>query len=293
MDPAQQLNWMMDGYRYSQIVYVPARLRVPDALAGEPKRADVLARLVDANADALHRLLRAAASLGLVTEVEPLTFALTPLGARLRSSETVSLRYRALALAGPGHRKPWEDLEHVIRSGESACTEALGMDLWDDYRKHPEEGEHFARTMGYRATNAAQMIVDACDVSRVATIVDIGGSEGVLLEAFLDAAPHAMGILFDSPDLIGQERASVRARSFGDRIDLVGGDFFEHVPPGGDLYLVKNILHDWDDARVRHLLGKPSSGDGAGGFRGLLHDLERRAGRDRLDTRRRECLNSV
>ncbi len=85
----------------------------------------------------------------------------------------------------------------------------------------------------------------------------------------------------------------MRARSFGDRIDLVGGDFFEHVPPGGDLYLVKNILHDWDDARVRHLLGKPSSGDGAGGFRGLLHDLERRAGRDRLDTRRRECLNSV
>ena len=254
LDPSQQLVWLMDGYRYSQIVYVLARLRVPDVLAGEPKRTDALAPLVNANADALQRLLRAAANLGLVTEVEPSTFALTPLGALLRSNEVGSRRDQALALVGRGHWEPWAHLEHVIRSGESACKRALGMDLWDYYRKHPKEGEHFARAMGYR-TGSAKGIVDACDLAGVATIVDIGGSEGVLLEAFLDAAPQAMGILFDSPDVIARVRASVRDRTFADRIEMDGGDFFEHVSPGGDLYLVKNILHDWDDANCLHLFG--------------------------------------
>ncbi len=175
-------------------------------------------------------------------------------GALLRSNQAGSLRDYALTLVGRGHWEPWAHLEHVIRSGASVYKRALSMDLWDYYRKHSEEGEHFARAMSYRSAKAAEPIVDACDLAGVRKIVDIGGSQGVLLNAFVEAAPQADGILFDLPHVIAQAEASMSPEYPLDRIELVGGSFFESMPAGGDHYLLKSILCDWDDTRCTQIL---------------------------------------
>jgi len=242
-----QLMQMIDGYWVSQAVHVAAKLGVADHLSDAPQTSDALAQKVDAEPKAFYRLLRACASFGLFTEVEPATFALTPLGALLRSQAQGSLRDRAMFVAAPGHWLPWGKLEQAVRSGKPTFRDACGMEMWEYYAQNQDEGMHFAKTMGHLSAWVAQDVVTQCDVSRFKMIVDVGGNEGVLLTALLQVAPSAQGILFDLPHVI--EKAPEI-----DRAEPVSGDFFQEVPKGGDLYLLKHILHDWDDERCAAIL---------------------------------------
>ncbi len=218
-----------------------------DRLASGTSSIDDLARECGADRDALYRLLRAAASLGVCSETGGKRFAPASLGETLRSDAPGSLRDLIIAETAPGHWLPWGKLADAVRSGASTMRATLGVpDPWTYYAKNAEEGKSFARGMG----NLSAIV--SADVARVyqpkaQRIVDVGGSEGVLLRGLLERAPGARGVLFDRAEVVAHAKPS-------DRIEVVSGDFFAEVPAGGDLYVLKSILHDWPDDRCEVIL---------------------------------------
>jgi ubiquinone/menaquinone biosynthesis C-methylase UbiE len=251
---SQQLLRMLQGYFLTQVVHVLATLRIADHLADSPKTSDALADLTTTDPDALRRLLRTAVGFGLLEERQPGSFALLPLGALLRSDAPGSLRDYIIAMAAPSFWLPWGQFERAIRSGKEVFTDVFGMNVWDYYAQHPHEGRDFANAMGNISAMVAGEVVAQYDVSTYQKIVDVGGSHGTLLAALLQANPAAKGVLFDRPNVIAEARQAIHSRGLNDRVELVEGDFFEAVPGGADLYLLKWILHDWDDAQSRAIL---------------------------------------
>ena len=250
--PRDQVMAMITGYWASQVCGATARLGLADHLAGGPATIAELAAAASADPDGLGRLLRAAATIGLVTEDEGGRFSLTPPGAELTGQAVGSLGDVAIALTAPGHWLPWGRLPEAVISGQPQDTAALGTDVWAYYAAHPEEGASFARAMSSISAEATAAVLGCWDATRFRRIVDVGGSQGSLLAGLLDAAPSATGILFDRPEVTDGAHASL-ARLAG-RVDVIGGDFLEEVPPGGDLYVLKSVLHDWDDQRALQIL---------------------------------------
>jgi hypothetical protein len=244
--PIQMLKIMM-GPWVAQIAAAIARFEVPDHLAEGPRAALELAQLAGAEPGAFDRLLRAAASVGILREVSPGLYAGTPLGDTLRSNVPGSVRDLVVAELAPGHWLPWGRLTEAVRTGQSQARATLGTDTWGYYAKNPEEGAGFARGMSNLSAIVAAETAPACDFSRSERIVDVGGSEGVMLAAALRAAPQARGVLFDLPEVVARGRGAVAAHGLGSRLEVVAGDFLKEVPAGGDLYLLKAILHDWND----------------------------------------------
>jgi hypothetical protein len=250
----QQLLGHINSYFISQLIGVAARLRLADLLAGGPLSSDALAPRVGAHPDGLYRLMRAGVVAGLFTEAPPRTFTLTPLGACLRSEVPGSMHDLAIMLTSPGHWLPWGDLFSAVQTGRSTARKVLGVDLWEHYVKNPEEAAHFDRAMGSFSSFAAGDVARLHDFSPYARVADVGGSQGVLLAAVLRAHASCRGILFDLPHVIDGARARVEAEGLGQRMELVAGSFFEPVIPAAEAYLLKNILHDWDDASSTAIL---------------------------------------
>jgi len=256
--PQAVILQMFMGMWHAQIISAIAQLGVPDRIAGGSVSLDDLARDCNANPDALYRLLRAGATLDVVAESGAKRFALTPLGETLRSNVPGSLRDFIIAETAPGHWLPWGKLADAVRRGGSMAAETLGVDPWTYYANHSEEGLSFARGM----SNLSAMVSQ--DVARVYTprddakrIVDVGGSEGVLLRGLLERAPNARGILFDREDVVAHVQRS-------ERVEIVPGDFLASVPQGGDLYLLKSILHDWPNDKCEVILKNCARAAGAG-----------------------------
>jgi len=245
---------LITGYTSAQVVHVAAKLRPGDLLAESPRSIDALALSSDTHAPSLARLVRALASLGLVAETGEGRIALTALGSPLRSDAPDSIRDAVLFLVGEWAWRSWGDLLYSVRTGEPAFDRIFCMSNFEYWEHNPEAGaihEAFFRTMA-RAANGP--ILAAYDFSRVGTIVDVGGSSGALLAAILEAHPAAHGILFDLPHVVtGAEQVLAEAGA-ADRCAVVGGSFFDSVPPGGDAYLLKYIIHDWDDERAVAIL---------------------------------------
>jgi hypothetical protein len=254
LPPSFQMLRIMMGHWVAQIAATVARFELPDHLAQGPRAAGELARLVGADPGALERLLRAAASVGILRETERGVYASTPLGDTLRREGPGSVRDLVVAELEPGHWLPWGHLVDAIKTGQSPATAVLGADTWSYYAKNQEEGATFARGMSNLSAIIAAETVPAYDFSRSERIVDVGGSEGVMLSAALRAAPAARGVLFDLPDVIARGRAAVAAHGLGERIEAVAGDFLKEVPAGGDLYMLKTVLHDWDDNHALTIL---------------------------------------
>ena len=255
VSPRDQVMAMITGYWVSQICGTAARLGLADQLAAGPATIPELAAATSADPDGLGRLVRAGATIGLFAEADGDRFSLTPLGAELRDDEVAgSLRDRAIVLTSPGHWLPRGRLFDAVVSGERQDRAALGMDVWAYYARYPKEGAHFARTMSSISAEASRAVLGCYDVARFRRIVDVGGSRGVLLTGLLDAAPQARGVLFDRPEVAEGARASLAASGHAGRVDIVGGDFLEEVPAGGDLYVLKSVLHDWDDQRAVQIL---------------------------------------
>ena len=229
---------LITGYWVSQAVGVVALLGVADQLGEGPRSSDELARAVSADPQALYRVLRLLASIGVFAEVNPGSFALTPLGETLRSDTPGSVRNFAITETAPGHWLPWGRLHESVRSGRPMAREALGMELFDWYGQNPEEAGFFSAAMGNLSALAASELVRVYDVSTVRTVVDVGGAHGVLLTAVLRANPAARGILFDLPHVIATARDAFAAEGLSQRCELVSGDFFEAVPGGADLHLL-------------------------------------------------------
>ncbi|HZD17722.1 MAG TPA: methyltransferase [Actinomycetota bacterium] len=248
-DAASRLFRIAAAYRESQILAAVAQLRIADRLADGPKRADELAAEVGADEDALRRLLRVGVALGIVGRPGPGLYAQTELSELLRSDRP--FRSSIIAITAAGHWLPWGRLTESVRTGRPTAEPALGADIWGHFRRHPDEARHFTELMGMISADIASAVVGAVDLSEANVIVDVGGSHGVLLAALLRANPQARGVLFDLPEVVADASPDPE---IADRVDVVAGSFFEEIPGGADVYLLKNILHDWADGDCVRIL---------------------------------------
>jgi len=244
--PAVILQLVMNVWA-TQSAATFARLGLADLLAGGPMPASLVAERAGTNPDATYRLLRGLAMAGIVEALPDRRFALTAVGHCLRSDVPGSMRSLLIAEMAPGHWLPWGDLEHCVRTGTPATRRALGKDVWDYYAEHPEEGRHFAEGMSGVSAMAIQAVLAAYSFAGAKVVVDVGGSHGSLLSAVLQTLPGARGVLFDRPDVIDGAGPALEKAGVAQRVTLERGSFFDSVPAGGDLYLLKNVLHDWND----------------------------------------------
>jgi SAM-dependent methyltransferase len=237
----------------SQAAYVAAELRIADLLAGDPKDVNELAQATETNASALRRLLRALASLGLCTENDDGFFALSPMGAHLRTDAPDSLRSWIL-WSGRYQWPVWGNLLHSVKTGESARNRATGTEGFGHLLQDPQAAAVFNDAMVEMTRLIAHEVVRSYDFSKARRVVDVGGGFGALLGAVLDAYPDIAGVLFDLPHAIEGARTHLTRSGLANRCDIVCGDFFEAIPRGADIYLLKSIIHDWDDERSTCIL---------------------------------------
>jgi hypothetical protein len=240
----------------AQAVASAARFGIPDQLAHGPRTAEEVAKAIGANPAAVYRLMRGVASVGVFTMESGGRFALTPVGEVLRSDVPGSMRSMMIAEMARGHWLPWGEIDHSVRTGTPAATKVLGMPIFDYYRAHPEEGNHFAQAMSGMSAMALQAVLASYSFEGARKVVDVGGSHGAFLAAVLKREAQARGVLFDRPEVIEGAAPALDAAGVSARVDRVGGDFFQTVPEGGDVYLLKHILHDWNDEECVKILGR-------------------------------------
>lgn len=238
---------LVAGMWAAKATAVAANLGIPDQLAHGPKTAEEVAKAIDADASAVYRLMRAVASVGVLTAEPEHRFALTPLGAALRSDVPGSMRSFLIAETAPGHWLPWGNLEDAVRTGKPSAPKALGMDPWEYYKKNLQEGFHFAEAMSGLSHMAMEAVLASYSFAGARKIVDVGGSHGSFVAAVLQREKTACGVLFDRPEVVDRAGPTLEEAGVNDRVVRVGGSFFESVPAGGDVYLLKHILHDWND----------------------------------------------
>ncbi len=253
--PHEQLIQMATAHWVSRIVYVAAHLGIADHLADGPKGADELAVPTKTHAPSLYRLLRALGLLGILTEDDERRFALTPLGAALRSGAPGAARATTLTLASEWMSRGFDHLLYSVQTGKSGFEKSLGMPVFDWLGQNPEAASLFSETMvGFHGAEP-KAVAAAYDFSGLATIVDVGGATGNLLAAVLTKYPQARGILFDLPHVVRDAPRLLDARGLTDRVAIEPGSFFERVPKGGDAYLLSHVLHDWSEGQCLSILG--------------------------------------
>lgn len=251
--PPIALIGMMTGYWVSKSICVAAQLRLADLLRDGPRTSEDLANACDAHAPSVFRLLRGLASVGVFREVEDRRFALTPLAELLRSDISGSMRALALMYGGEQYRA-WDDAFHSIRTGQPAFDHVYGASYFEFFAKNPEPAAIFDEAMTGWTTQVANAVSAAYDFSNAGTVIDVGGGEGLLLATILRDNPSTRGILFDLPHVIARAGEGMERTEFSDRLQATAGDFFVGLPEGGDVYLLAQILHDWDDDRSRAIL---------------------------------------
>jgi hypothetical protein len=254
----EHLRQLINGYQVTQAIYVAVTLGVPDLLADGPRDVDELATATQTDPGSLYRLLRALTAMGIFAETrdgDRRRFELTELGRLLRSDVPGSLAGWAAFIARPYHWDSWGDLLHTVRTGEAAfAAHHEGESIWTWRERHPEESRIFDRAMSAIAGVVARRLVDTYDFDRFSSIADLGGGNGTLLAAVLHRNPGVRGVLFDLPHVIAGATSTLDAAGVADRCQLVAGSFFDQVPPGCDAYMLKSILHDWDDASSVRIL---------------------------------------
>jgi len=235
-------------------LHTVAVLGIADLLADGPRPAEDLARATETRPDPLRRVLRALAAHGVFAEREDGRFEQTELSGFLREGVVGSLRSFLVMLSGEVISPSWGQMLHSIFTGETAFAKVHGSELFEYMQKDPDFAAIFNKAMTEISAGVADEIVAAYDFSRFATIVDVGGGQGSLLSAILNAAPAARGILFDLPHVIEAARPVIAERGVANRCELVTGNFFESVPAGGNAYIMKWIIHDWNDDDATKLL---------------------------------------
>ncbi|NOX92130.1 MAG: methyltransferase [Gammaproteobacteria bacterium] len=234
----------MAGHWVARAVYAAARLGVADLLEAGPQHVEVLAKKANAHEGALYRLLRALASVGVFTETEPNTFSMTPKAELLCSDHPNSLRPLVL-LWNELEYSAWDDIVHSIKTGECAFEYRTGSPFFDVLEKDMESARIFREAMAGASRLIPLAISEVYDFSGCNTIVDVGGSHGNLVSTILSTHPDLKGVIFDLPNVV--ESVKNKMGDEASRCEFAGGDFFESVPGGGDLYILSRIIHDWDD----------------------------------------------
>jgi hypothetical protein len=256
MDANVELRRLINGYPITQAVHVAAVLGLSDLLAGSPRTVADLAARTDTHPESLARLLRALTACGLYRVEEDGRYANTELGDALRSDAPGSPAGWAAFVGRPYYWQAWSSLLHSVRTGENAFRHVHGEGVWAYRESHPEEQAAFDRAMTTMSQGVAQAVAEAFDFGRYGTVVDVGGGRGALLGAVLSRHPGVRGVLVDQPAVIA---GAELPPDIAGRCESVAADFFVAVPPGGDVYLLKWIIHDWPDPESVQILSNVSA----------------------------------
>lgn len=249
----EALLQMTTGHWISQAIYAAAKLGIADLVKDGPKLCEELAQATEVHPHRLYRLLRALASVGVFREEEDGRFGLTPLAEYLQTGVPGSLRALVI-MRSELQYQAWGEVLHSLKTGETAFNRVFGQELFPYLTQHPRAAAVFEEAMTTYTTQVAATVVAAYDFSQFGTLVDVGGGYGTLLTAILQAHPAPRGVLFDLPHVVQAAQQRLAAAGLTERCAIQAGDFFEAVPSGGDAYLVKWIIHDWDDERSIVLL---------------------------------------
>ncbi|MGB8511062.1 MAG: methyltransferase [Pyrinomonadaceae bacterium] len=254
MMPVDAMLGMVSGFWTSRAIYVAAKLGLADLLYERPRTAIELAEATGMHASSLRRVLRALASVGVLAEREEGRFDLTPVGATLRTGVPGSLRAFVASELGEGHYQAWGELLHSVKTGEIAFDHVYGMPVWEYYAGHPELAQTFNESMTCLTKVVEPAVLESYDFSNFKNLVDVGGGHASLLSAVLKRHAQVRGVLFDAPGVVEGARRRVTEENLAERCEVRGGDFFTSVPEGGDAYMMKHIIHDWDDERAVSIL---------------------------------------
>jgi hypothetical protein len=253
--PAVMFTLIM-GRWVSHLIYVAAKLEVADHLKRGSRTVEELATATEVQAPALYRVLRALASLGVFAETKDKRFKLTPLAVTLQKAVPGSMHAAALMFGEKYWDDAWAQLLHGVKTGEIPFLKAHGVPAFEYLEKHPDSLKIFGETMTNVSSTENPAIAAAYKFSGIRTLVDVGGGNGSLLASILKANPKLKGVLFDLPSVSTRAKQDryVTAKGIAERCAMESGDFFEAVPKGGDAYIMKRTLHDWDDERCAKIL---------------------------------------
>ncbi|HEX6417963.1 MAG TPA: methyltransferase [Acidimicrobiales bacterium] len=256
---------LLFGFFPTQVLHVAATLGVVDHLAAGPRTTRQLADATGAHEPSLARVLRALACFGVLDEIEPGTFGPGPHAGGLAADGPASLRHLVRLFAGPEVWRSWGELDEVVRTGEPAWPRVTGMSPFEHMAHDPAYRAMFDRAMSEGTRSAAPGILQAADLGRFSWLVDVGGGDGTLLAAALAAHPGLRGTVFDTAEGVQAAPPVLAAHGVAGRGEVAAGDFFASVPAGADAYLLKSVVHDWDDERARAILATVRSAmpDGA------------------------------
>jgi O-methyltransferase domain/Dimerisation domain len=250
--PFRQIFQMLTGYWVSQALHVAAKLRLADRVQAGPRTAADLAREADAHPQALHRLLRALASVGCFAEDEQGRFGLTPLAECL--IDRPGSQYSVAVFLGEEHYHCWGELLYSVRTGKPAFDHLYGKPIFDYLTEHPEQARIFDAAMTGIHGPETQAMIDAYDFGDNGTLVDIGGGNGSVITTVLKKYPGLKGILYDLPGVVGRAQETIAREGLTGRCTPIAGSFFESAPAGGDAYMMRHIIHDWDDDKALTIL---------------------------------------
>ena len=251
--PAAVLTQMAFGALLTQALYVAARLGIADLLAKGPRPVAELAVETETHERSLYRVLRSLAGAGVFAEVAPQTFGLTPLAEPLRADAPGSLRNGLIFMGEEWHFNVWGNMMHSVRTGQPAWAQTHGAEVFEYFAANPEHAEIFNGAMTDMSVGTAPAVVEAYDFSEFGTLADIAGGHGYLLAQILKANPKLSGVLFDVAPVVEGAAALLEREGVSARVERVPGNFFESVPRA-DAYIMKHIIHDWDDERAALIL---------------------------------------
>lgn len=246
---------MIYGSQKSQALFVAAKLGIADILSNGSKTADELAKATGVNSKTIYHLMRMLCSVGVFSTEDNDKFILNPMGKHLLTGTSDSLRGTILANGNEGYQA-WGNLLYGVKTGESSFDYTFKMSFYSYFKENPEAAENFNEWMKETTREWIIPLFEAYDFSDVKTIVDVGGNIGTLTAVILKANPKLQAILFDREDVVVGANKVLEVAGVADRCQIVGGNFFDSVPGGGDLYLISRVLLNWDDADAIKILKK-------------------------------------
>ncbi len=255
---------LLNGAYVAGAVSCLAQLGVPDLVESGAKTAEELAAQTGTNPQALYRLLRATASVGVLAEGPERTFSETPMSAVLRANANPSLRAMAVMGGREWHGRAWSHLDYCVRTGKQALDHIYGVHIFEYLKQHPEEARIFDDAMTALSMIDGPAVAEAYSFDGIHSIVDVAGGHGFLLSTIMARHPHLKGTLYEAPHVLEGCRNGPLT-SVMDRCTLTSGDMFSSVPQGADAYLMKHIVHDWPDAECIRLLTACRKGVNPGG----------------------------
>jgi hypothetical protein len=245
---------MTNSFQMSQAIHVAATLGIADLLAEGPRTADELAEATGTHAPTLYRLLRALASVGVFAETADAVFVMTPPAEHLRTDVRGSVRDWAIYIGREYYWSSWGRLLGSVETGEPAFPALYGSNVWEYRAVRPEEDTLFNAAMKGLSAGVVRAAARSYDFSKAGVLVDVGGGDGTFLAVILAANPGLRGILLDQPHVVASAGPVLERAGVESRCEIIGGSFFDVMPEGADAYLLKSVVHDWDDPTAMDLL---------------------------------------